>query len=247
MVPTFVGLIGGSGGFCRLNRMSSQPELRRFPVPLSCFYLLDRGSASPGSAAFAVALHGYGQNPADMLELTRRALGPGPWIASVQGPHPFTLKPFQPNSGIGYNWGTPGAGWAESIQFHHKILVELLFDLARFGAEPQRTVLVGFSQPVGLNYRFIRAHPTLVGGVIGVCGGVPRDWEELPLPNATAAVLHIARDQDEYYPVERVTQFAERLKSRCSGEVEFHLLPGPHRFPSQASGLIQDWVGRIRS
>ena len=114
----------------------------------------------------------------------------------------------------------------------------------RFQMGQDRCLLVGFSQPVGLNYRFAGTHPGEVGGIIGICGGVPRDWQEDKYQPVQAAVLHIARDQDEFYPIDLVKTFPEKL-GRHAGDVEFHLLEGPHRFPSKAGGIVRPWIERV--
>jgi predicted esterase len=57
-------------------------------------------------------------------------------------------------------------------------------------------------------------------------------------------VLHIARTHDEFYPAERTEQYARRLRLRCD-DVEFQLLPGGHRFPSQAGPIWENWLSRI--
>jgi len=103
---------------------------------------------------------------------------------------------------------------------------------------------MGFSQPVGLNYRFAGTHPGEVAGILGICGGVPRDWEEDKYRQLDAAVLHISRDQDEFYPVAMVEKFPERLRKHAA-DVEFHLLDGPHRFPSKAGSVVREWMGRV--
>ena len=85
-----------------------------------------------------------------------------------------------------------------------------------------------------------------MAGILGICGGVPRDWQEDKYKPLQAAVLHISRDQDEFYPVELVTTFPEKLRRHAS-DVEFHLLEGPHRFPSKAGAIVRGWMGRVFS
>jgi hypothetical protein len=46
----------------------------------------------------------------------------------------------------------------------------------------------------------IGTHPGEVGGVIAMCGGVPRDWEEEKYAQVDAPILHIARSEDEFFP-----------------------------------------------
>jgi predicted esterase len=80
--------------------------------------------------------------------------------------------------------------------------------------------------------------------VVGICGGVPRDWEEDKYANVGAPILHISRDQDEFYPVDMTAQFADRLRKHAD-DVEHHLLPGGHRFPSKAHVIARPWMARV--
>ena len=132
-------------------------------------------------------------------------------------------------------WGTagsPAAAPAESIRLHHEMVRHVLDEAGSELAIPaERRVLLGFSQPVSLNYRFAEAHPDAVRGLVGLCGGLPGDWDDERPGRIRPAVLHIARSEDEFYPPERTEQYARRLRLRCD-DVEFHLLEGGHRFPS---------------
>jgi predicted esterase len=109
---------------------------------------------------------------------------------------------------------------------------------------PQRRLLMGFSQPVGMNYRFAATHPNAIRGVIGVCGGVPKNWEEGPYQKVSAALLHIARNEDEFYPPTVTERYSDRLRLRAD-DVEFHMLEGGHRFPSKAGPIVEKWIGRV--
>jgi predicted esterase len=105
-------------------------------------------------------------------------------------------------------------------------------------------MLLGFSQPVGLNYRFAATHPAAVRGVIGICGGLPGNWEEGPYQRTRAALLHIARREDQFYKPDATGHYAERLRLRAD-DVEFHMLEGGHRFPSKAGPLVEQWIARV--
>jgi predicted esterase len=105
-------------------------------------------------------------------------------------------------------------------------------------------MLAGFSQPVGLNYRFVGTHPNEVGGVLAICGGVPKNWEEPVYQAVTAPILHIARSEDEYFPAATAKHFPDRLRAHAS-DVDFRLLEGGHRWPSKAKPLVRDWMQRV--
>lgn len=221
-------------------------EQHTFPARLDCRYLLDVPKDVPAKPVLIVTLHGYSSNPEDMLRLTRAAVGAGHVVASIEAPnqHYLTERPKDGHPVSGYNWGI-SQHWDSTVRLHHDMVLEVLASLRkRFAIPRERCALTGFSQPVGLNYRFAATHPDQIRGVIGICGGVPRDWPDPKYKPVTAALLHISRDQDEFYPVATASGFAERLRQRAS-DVEFHMLPGSHRFPSKAGAIVRPWLKRV--
>jgi predicted esterase len=221
-------------------------ETHTHSVALECRYLLHLPAEPQSDTLLFLALHGYSSNPETMLRLTLPFAGNRHIVASLQAPNQHYVASGLPSadSVAGYNWGIRDH-WSTSIRLHHDMVLQVLRTLReRFKIAPQRCVLVGFSQPVGMNYRFIGTYPAEVGGVIGICGGLPRDWEEPKYQPISAPILHISRDEDEFYPVPLVSQFPDRLRKRAS-DVEFHLLPGQHRFPSKAAPIVQHWIARV--
>jgi predicted esterase len=215
------------------------PAERIFPARLDCRYLLRAGE--PGGALI-VALHGFGANPEVMLHLVEQQVGPRHAIASLEGPFAFFLEAQARN--VGYGWVTNRRS-ADAIRLHHDMVRHTLEQAGReLGIAVERRFLLGFSQPVSLNYRFAVAHPGLVRGVVGICGGLPGDWNDLAPERMAAAVLHIARREDEYYPLTVTEQFPARLRLRCE-DVEFHKLEGGHRIPLEGASLIQRWLKRL--
>jgi predicted esterase len=221
-------------------------EHQSFTARLECRYLLHIPEQLDDKSLLIITLHGYSSNPEVMLRLTGGLMGDRHVIAALEAPNQHYVTDGLPNrqSVPGYNWGI-SPHWESAVRLHHEMVLQTLGSLRdRFQMGRERCLLVGFSQPVGLNYRFAGTHPGEVAGIIGLCGGVPRDWEEDKYRSVEAAVLHISRDQDEFYPVEMVTQFPEGLR-RHAADVEFHLLEGPHRFPSKANGIVRAWMDRV--
>jgi predicted esterase len=213
-----------------------------FTARLDCHYLLHTPEAIGPGTALAVALHGFGSNPEDMLDLTLNLLGDAHAVASIQGPNQFFLS--EKAGQVGYGWGA-SRNTASSIRLHHEMAGHVLDQAGReCGIPPERRILVGFSQPVSLNYRFAATCPDSVRGVIGLCGGVPGNWEDGPFGQVSAALFHVSRKSDEYYALETARRFPERLSLRAR-DVEFHLLDGGHRFPSKAGPLARTWLRRI--
>jgi len=213
-----------------------------FTARLDCRYLLHAPEVVDDGTLLVVTLHGFSANPEAMLRLTAGLIGGRHAIASVQGPNQFYLG--LGSNEVGYGWAThkhPDA----SVRLHHDMLLHVLNDAGReYGIPASRRILVGFSQPVGMNYRFAGTHPDEIRGVIGVCGGIPRNWEEGPYKPVRAAVLHIARREDEFYKPEVTERYAERLRLRAA-DVEFHMLEGGHRIPSKGRPIAEAWLKRI--
>jgi predicted esterase len=220
------------------------PEVHTFPVRLDCRYLLHVPETIDEHSVLVLTLHGYGANPESMLRLTAGLLGNGHPIAALQGPNEHYQNAPAANAMAGYNWGIRDH-WQSAVRLHHEMVLRAFESLRdRFQIPAARCLLMGFSQSVGMNYRFMGTHPGQAGGVMGICGGVPRDWEEEKYAHLGASILHISRDQDEFYPVEVSAQFADRLRKHA-GDVEHHLLPGGHRFPSKAHVIARPWMARV--
>ncbi len=64
-----------------------------------------------------------------------------------------------------------------------------------------------------------------------------------PYRKVSAALLHVARSEDEFYGPAVTEKYAERLRLRAN-DVEFHLLDGGHRFPSKAGSIVKPWIQR---
>ncbi|HLH16665.1 MAG TPA: hypothetical protein VKX45_05575 [Bryobacteraceae bacterium] len=220
-----------------------------FSARLDCHYLLRTPPKVGRRSTLVVALHGFGQTPEVLLPLVARMMGDDHVIAALEGPNHF----FLPAGGAVGPGGASevGCGWVtrrhapSGIRLHHDMVRHVLHEAgSEYGIPPERRLLLGFSQPVSLNYRFAAAFPEAVRGVIAICGGLPSDWESGDRRPLRAAVLHIARREDEYYPPAVTEQYADRLRLRVQ-DVEFHMLEGGHRFPSAGNVIVEGWLGRI--
>jgi phospholipase/carboxylesterase len=215
---------------------------RLFSLRLDCHYLLLAPDEVDSSTPLVLALHGFGATPETMLHLTARLFDRQPVIASLQGPHQFFLPGDRRE--VGYGWITSRRP-AESIRLHHKMVLHVAEEAGReFGIPRERRLLVGFSQSVALNYRLAATHPEAVRGVIAICGGLPGDWEAGSYQAVTAAVLHLARRDDEYYPPSVTEQYMERLHRRAA-DVEFQMMEGRHQMPSRGNRIVGPWLRRI--
>src|SRR5262245_18995763 len=121
-----------------------------FSARLDCHYLLRVPGAINARTLLVATLHGFGQNAEMMLPLTEKLVGARHLIASVEGPFQFF-----PNGNVteaGFSWGANRHA-PSSIRLHHDMVLHVLNEVGReYRIPPERRILVGFSQPVSLNY-----------------------------------------------------------------------------------------------
>jgi predicted esterase len=219
-------------------------EICEFPLPMTCRYLLAVPDRVPADPAIVLALHGYGSNPETMLRLTTQTVDSDVVVASLQAPNQHYTGDG-PRSGVAaYNWGIR-QHHADSVRLHHEMLLRTLAELqTRFGVGPGRCFLTAFSQAVGMNFRFLGTHPDAVAGAIAICGGVPKDWEEAKYSDFSTPILQIARSEDEFFAEATAAGFPDRLRKHARN-VEFHMIPGQHRYPSNARNFVRPWMARV--
>lgn len=205
--------------------------------------ILPEGDGRP--APLLIALHGYGASKWHATREAELIVSEGFAIAALQGPHQHLREPKQTGGPLRY-----GFGWLtnfhpeESVAIHHRALLDLISTLTQEGiADPQRVFLLGFSQSCALNYRFAFTHPNVLRGVIGICGGLPGDWETSDLYKPTkAAVFHLAGKQDEYYPPARVERYEEQLRQRAN-DVQFRSYDAGHAIVPAMRDDLRVWLG----
>jgi len=203
----------------------------------------------PGTSAFApllIALHGYGANKQQMMREAQQMAPEKFAIASLQGFHQHIREPRERSGPLrfGFGWLTNFRS-EESVALHHQAVLDLIKALTDDSvADPSRIFLLGFSQSCALNYRFAFTHPEHLRGVIGICGGIPGDWETSGLyRHAQIDVLHLAGTRDEFYPPERVKDYEKQLQMRARA-VEFKSYDAEHEIvPGMREDVVQ-WLTR---
>ena len=194
-------------------------------------------------APLLLALHGYGSNKGWMMREARQHAPEGFAVAALQGPHQHIKEPREKGGPLRY-----GFGWLtnfrpeESVALHHKAVLDLVASLvARGVARSDGVFLMGFSQSCALNYRFAFTHREALRGVVGICGGIPGDWETNPAYGETrASVLYLNGTRDEFYTPERVAPYAEQLRQRAS-DVETRAYDAAHEFVPEMRGDVRAW------
>jgi len=191
-----------------------------------------------------IALHGYGANKRQMMRESRQIAPPNFAIVSPQGFHQHMKEPKEKDGPLRF-----GFGWLtnfhpeESVALHHRALINLIDDLTSSGvADAERIFLLGFSQSCALNYRFAFTHADRLSGVIGICGGLPGDWETSERYQKTeAAVFHLSGSRDEFYTPERVKDYGARLKERAR-TVELKSYDAGHEIMPEMRADVRTWL-----
>lgn len=226
--------------------MSSTTEAREIEGSLTneikLYYDLQLPEIQP--APLLIALHGYGASKRQMMREARQMAPARFAIAALQGFHQHLKEPKEPGGPLRF-----GFGWLtnfrpeESVALHHRAVIDLTELLVNEGTvDPRRVFLLGFSQSCALNYRFVATHPGHLRGVIGICGGMPGDWEtsEIYKPTQTS-VYHLAGTRDEFYPPERVADYAERLRLRAR-DVMFESYDAAHEIVPAMREDVSEWL-----
>jgi phospholipase/carboxylesterase len=197
-----------------------------------------------GDAPLLIALHGYGANKKQMMRESKQMAPESFAIVSLQGFHQHIKEPKEPGGPLRF-----GFGWLtnfhpeDSVAIHHQALLDLIATLTNEGvANPNQIFLLGFSQTCALNYRFAFTHPDILRGVVGICGGIPGDWETSETYQPTrVAVLHLAGTRDEFYPPSRVADYEERLRLRASN-VGFRSYDAAHEIVASMRDDVRAWL-----
>ncbi len=215
---------------------------RTLTARIELYYDLHLPEVMP--APLLIALHGYGANKRQMMREARQMAPANFAIASLQGFHQHIKEPKEAGGPLRF-----GFGWLtnfkpeESVAVHHKALLDLISNLVHEGsADEHRIFLLGFSQTCALNFRFAFTHPDKLRGVIGICGGLPGDWETSERYQPTeAGVLYLSGTRDEFYPPARVGDYGERLRLRAR-DVETKSYDAGHEFVPGMRDDVRPWL-----
>ncbi len=191
-----------------------------------------------------VALHGYGSSKSWMMREARTHAPEGFAVAAMQGPHQHIKEPRVKGGDLRY-----GFGWLtnfhpeDSIRMHHGALLDLIERLVEQGAALREQVfLLGFSQTCALNFRFAFTHRSVLRGVVGICGGLPGDWETSALYGETgASVFYLHGTRDEVYTPALVADYGERLRRRAR-DVEVKSYDAAHEFVPAMRDDVSRWL-----
>jgi phospholipase/carboxylesterase len=215
------------------------------------FYRLDVPEGLPAQpAACVVALHGYGQPPEEMADYARRVAPAHAVVLAPEGPLSFYREPRDRE-----RQGSPGPmtrdvgfGWVadprrEDGDARNARLLEAVWHdaAARRPLDARRTVVLGFSQGVGVAVHWLLEHPGRAAGLVALAGGVrvplrPRLGTLAGLPT-----LWITGRRDHAYPPAYAAELLPLLHA-AGLDLRHEELGCGHGVPVPAAGLVREWL-----
>lgn len=211
--------------------MSPHTEIVQSPTGL--IYRVRRGQPQ---GALVVMLHGLSGDENAM------------WIFDHALPRAATV--IAPRAMYASDFG--GASWARSVgrddlddvdfQAALEVLPRLLAEvIALYPIDPQRVIMMGFSQGAALSYAYSLAHPTALRGVIALAGFLPPNTPASPSTTSQPAYLILHGTHDEAVPIDRAREARSVLESR-GADVEYHEQRVGHKVSAQGMREIAQWI-----
>jgi predicted esterase len=203
------------------------------------------GSARGASQFAGVLLHGRGKTPEEKIDLAGR-------FGNIEG-----IRWVVPEAETPGSW-YPGRFWdprennepylSESVERCHEAVLEA----AEYGRlAPDHLVIVGFSQGASLALEYALRHPTRVGSMIVLTGGlmgVPgSDWKAIaPQSLAGLRVLLTGSDVDDWIP-EESTHEAANLFRELGADLQLRIYRGrPHIVSEEEIDEARSFLNWIR-
>jgi predicted esterase len=194
-----------------MNQENLQTDLS-VKAEINLYYDLFVPENAPKNAPLLIAVHGYGAHKRYMMREAKLIAPEYFVIASIQAPHQH-FRRTDDSYKIGFGWLTDYKS-DESVALHHNFILQIIENLAnRNLINREQIFLYGFSQACALNFRFAFTHPTILRGILGICGGIPGDLDtnEIYKP-FDAETFYLYGDDDEFYPLEKFQKFEQNLR-----------------------------------
>ena len=208
---------------------------------INLYYDLLVPEAADKRAPLLISVHGYGAHKRYMMREAQLVATENFVIASLQAPHQH-FRQKGDSFRVGFGWLTDYKA-DESVSLHHEFVNRVVDNLVEnFSVDERKIYLFGFSQACALNFRYAFTFPEKIRGVIGVCGGIPSDLEtnEIYKP-LTAETFYLYSDEDEFYPLEKYENYAERLKDKISN-LETKKYRATHEITDEMRGDVKLWL-----
>lgn len=217
-------------------------------VKASLEHLVFFPSAVKSSHPAIVALHGRGTNELDLLPLVDSVGLDDVILVAPRAPHPFNTRCL---SG-GFAWykiGQEGIPHPQTFRESLGLLQRFLREIeAAYPVNPERLVLLGFSQGTIMAYAVGLLDPEAIRGIAALSGYVPnRSGLPLKLQQLNGLAIFISQGAyDEIIPVEFGRESAQLLKAAGADVVYNEYLMG-HEVREETLRDLDVWLKKLIS
>jgi len=200
-----------------------------------------------GPLPTVVAIHGHGANGLDLLGLAPYLADGRTLLICPQAE--FVLQPGMPS----YTWfeasagGRPGQRTTEEFERVAANLAEFVDStVPRYGGDPQRTVVLGFSQGGTLAYRLGLGTPGRFRGVAALSTWMPPEAEvHAHSPESSRLPLLVQHGtEDQLVTIDRARDSRDRLVA-AGIEPEYHEYAMGHEIRPESLANLTGWLERV--
>ncbi len=191
--------------------------------------VLDGPRLAPKSGSakqLVVFLHGYGADGNDLIGIGRQwaALMPDAAFSSPHAPEPCVMNPSG-KQWFGLTFRDPNERWVGVNQARPALDAYLDAELARYGLDDSKLVLVGFSQGTMMALHVGLRRAKAAAAIVGYSGMLAGDEHLKAEATVKPPVLLIHGDQDEVIPVQALFVAANALGA-AEIPAEWHISAG---------------------
>jgi phospholipase/carboxylesterase len=162
-----------------------------------------------------------------------RALPPEAWAISVRAP-------FASEGGFG--WTIPGQ--ADSFEKGLAALRQFIEQVpASYAIDPQRIIVMGFSQGAAMAYALLLAQPQLITGIAALAGFIPEPARAWATPNHLAGKpVFIAHGTEDSTVPLADAESARDLLTGCGAQVTYITDPTGHKVGTLGMRALKTWL-----
>lgn len=199
----------------------------------------------PGPLPALVALHGYGQEPAEMARYARLVAPRGTVVLAPQAPSSWYRAPDGPGgasaAGVGYGWVADPC--RDATDRRNAALLDAVWADAcsTVPLDAGRSVLLGFSQGVGVAVAWLLAGGPVRGGLVALAGGVRVPLRERLPALAGLPTLWVTGQRDRAYPP-AYTQALLPVLRAAGLRLEHVEVASGHAVSVPAAGAVRGWL-----
>jgi len=188
-----------------------------------------------------LALHGYGESAAIMMQRLEPWLDSGFSLACAQALHPIYL----PNQKVGHSWMT--SDHREEAITQNLVYLENVIQQLKEEVSFSNLIVLGYSQGAQMAMRVTR---WLSGDhLIAVCGELPPELREKPLYGNERQPISalLARGKKDIALTQMTMSENQSVLEKWGGSCAAFELPGAHRWLDDWTDLLTPWLSEASS